>query len=155
MFERLTAPADFNALHFFECFARLSGGSDVADEVLERQTTLGSDEYAPWDERAGARARNQWRKTHEDPLRDVRAYRNRLVHGRVVPEWVFIEPGESPARLLYPRLDRVEYLDWRVVYGAVEPQAVLPDFDDAYEIVREAWKRTVGYANSMWLQHLL
>jgi hypothetical protein len=77
----------FDAYDFFESFTRLSGASDVADELLERRRVCGSATYPAWDENAGASARRAWRDRRGDPLKDIRAYRNRLVHGRVVPQW--------------------------------------------------------------------
>jgi hypothetical protein len=159
-FTQLDARAgiSFDANQFFESLARLSGASDVADELLERRSTP---TYAAWDEQAGGRARRAWRKQHGDPLRDIRAYRNRLVHGRVVPQLhakVFARGSGAyfGEQLMYPRLDRVdEHLDWRpaTVPGGIE--AILGDFDKANEVVRGAWERTIDYAECSWRQYLL
>ena len=70
----------FDRDHFFESFTRLSGASDVADELLERRRERENGTYPAWNEKAGRRAREAWRKREGDPLLDVRAYRNRLVH---------------------------------------------------------------------------
>jgi hypothetical protein len=75
----------FDRHAFFESFTRLSGASDIADELLARRTLPGR--YDPWSETDGRDARTAWRKGQPDPLRPIRAYRNRLVHGRVVPEY--------------------------------------------------------------------
>lgn len=151
----------FDQHHFFESFTRLSGASDVADEIPERRRTLGSRTYPAWDERAGKRARMAWRNREGDPLRDVRAYRNRLVQGRVIPQWnvrVF-EVGTGAfhgERLMYPRLDRVEdHLDWRRAFDPANVDAVLVEFEDADFIVRRAWERALDYADASWRQHLL
>jgi hypothetical protein len=153
--------AVFDRNFFFESFTRLSGASDVADELLERHRMLGSGTYPAWDEKAGGRARTEWRNREGDPLRDVRAYRNRLVHGRVVPQWDvrIFEVGTGAfhgVRLMYPRLDRVEdYLDWRPVFDPANVDAILPDFEHAEVIIREAWERVLDYTEASWQAHLL
>jgi hypothetical protein len=151
----------FDSNDFFESFTRLSGASDVADEVLERRRTRGSGTYPAWDERAGGRARKAWRKREGDPLTDVRSYRNRLVHGRVVPQWgvrVF-EQGTGAfhgERVMYPRIDRVQdHLDWRRAYDPANIDAVLSEFENADAIVREAWERVLDYAEASWRRHVL
>lgn len=153
--------AFFDQNYFFESFTRLSGASDVADELLERRRTRGSGTYAAWDERAGRRARETWRNGECDPLSDIRRYRNRLVHGRVIPEWnvrVF-EVGTGAfhgERLMYPKLDRVDdHLDWRRAFDPANVDAILPEFERAEVIVRQAWERVLDYAEASWRQHLL
>lgn len=60
------------------------------------------------------------------------------------------------ARLMYPRIGKVDaYLDWRSAFDPSQMEKVLPDFDDAHLIVREAWLRAVRYAQTMWEKHLL
>jgi hypothetical protein len=139
---------DFDFDAFTEAFVRLAAASDVADEMLERCATPG--EYDPWDERQGKRARLAWRKKHGDPLKPIRAYRNRLVHGRVVPRLVEREMFK------YPRLDKVDgYLDWRRVNDPDSQSAVAHDFDRGREIVFDAWDQTVTYVETYWRAHLL
>jgi hypothetical protein len=153
--------AFFDQNFFFESFTRLSGASDVADEILERRRALGTGTYPAWDEGAGARARREWRRRQGDPLRDVRAYRNRLVHGRVIPQWnlrVF-EVGTGAfhgEQLMYPRLDRVEdHLDWRPAFDPANVDALLPEFEKADVLVLEAWERVLRCVEASWRQHLL
>jgi hypothetical protein len=97
----------FGRYQFFETFTRLSGASDVADELLARRADPGK--YAAWDERQGQRARTDWRAANPDPLKPVRSYRNRLVHGRVVPE-VYVDATErsGPPGRPDPALPAVE-----------------------------------------------
>jgi hypothetical protein len=121
----------FGREEFFESFTRLSGVSDVADELLSRRSNPGA--YDPWNERDGADARRAWRSNGPDPLQPVRAYRNRLVHGRVVPE-VYLDLLGPHGRvvgqtLLHPRLEGVDrYLDWRTAFKAAEQKgSVHPD----------------------------
>jgi hypothetical protein len=133
----------------------------VADELLERHLTHGTGTHPAWDETAGRRARKAWRDREGDPLRDIRAYRNRLVHGRVVLQWnvrVF-EVGTGAfhgERLMYPRIDRVEdHVDWRPAFDPKNIEAVMDDFENADSIVRQAWERVVLYCEESWRQHLL
>ncbi len=141
---------------FFESFARLSGASDVADELLARSATPAK--YDAWNEAHGRNARDAWRKSNPDALRPVRAYRNRLVHGRVVPE-VYVRAHDAGGRaigdvLLYPRLEKVDaYLDWRLAFDAAA--APSSDFDEAALIAAEAWEQVVGHVEQAWQTYLL
>jgi hypothetical protein len=89
----------------------------------------------------------------------VRSYRNRLVHGRIVPE-VYAQAKDKEGRvvgdaLYYPRLEKFDgYLDWRVAFDA-NSAAVHPDFDDAALIVLEASERVVGHVEESWQEHLV
>jgi hypothetical protein len=148
----------FGRDQFFESFTRLSGASDVSDELLARRASPGA--YDAWDEGQGAEARRSWRKANPaDPLRPVRSYRNRLVHGRIVPE-IYLQAKDKEGRvvgdaLYYPRLEKVDdYLDWRVAFDA-NSAAVHPDFDDAALIVLESWERVVKHVEEAWRQHLV
>jgi hypothetical protein len=147
----------FGRDQFFESFTRLSGASDVSDEILARRASPGT--YDPWDEEQGGEARRSWRRVNPDPLRPVRAYRNRLVHGRIVLE-VYDQAKDKEGRvvgdaLYYPRLEKVDdYLDWRVATDA-NSGGVHPDFDDAALIVREAWELVVSHVEESWQRHLV
>jgi len=147
----------FGRDEFFESFARLSGASDVSDELLARRAN--PETYGAWNEAQGGEARRRWRQLHPDPLRLIRSYRNRLVHGRVVPE-IYLQSRDGEGRvvgdvLYYPRLEKVDdYLDWRVAIAA-NRAAIHPDFDDAALIVLEAWERVVGHVEEAWQEHLL
>jgi hypothetical protein len=58
---------------FIEALVRLAAATDVADELLQRATN--PSKYAPWSEKDGREARNDWRKAHGYPLREIRGYR--------------------------------------------------------------------------------
>jgi hypothetical protein len=94
-------------------------------------------------------------------LRDIRAYRNRLVQGRVVPQWDVrvYDVGTGAFRkklLMYPRMDKVEdYLDWRPVFDPANVDAIPPDSEEAASIVRQAWERVLLYCETSWRRHLL
>jgi hypothetical protein len=144
---------------FFEAFARLTGASDVADELLARRAKPGT--YDAWNETDGGNARRAWRKANPDPLEPVRAYRHRLVHGRVVPE-IFLpvvnaQSGQQLGDvLLYPRVDKVaSYLDWRVAFAEAGSTTPSPDFAEAAIIAADAWGDVVTYVEQAWRTHLL
>jgi hypothetical protein len=148
----------FGRYQFSETFTRLSGASDVTDEILARRADPGK--YAAWDERQGQRARTAWRAVYPDPLQLVRSYRNRLVHGRVVPE-VYVDATNAQGHavgqiLLYPQLNEVDkYLDWRIAFEEAGGATPSPNFAEAAQIGREAWELVVGYVESAWKRHLL
>lgn len=142
----------------FEAFARLSGASDVADELLGRRTSPGT--YGAWDERQGGKARRNWRDNNPDPLRPIRSYRNRLVHGRIVPELYVraIGPkGESVGDLfMYPTLGMVDaYLDWRKAFAVAASPTPPPNFAEAAIIAADAWVMVAEYVEQAWRTHLL
>jgi hypothetical protein len=60
----------FGRDQFFESFTRLSGASDVSDELLARRASPGA--YDAWDEGQGAEARRSWRKAKIHYARCVR-----------------------------------------------------------------------------------
>lgn len=138
---------------FAEAIVRLTGASDCADELLQRWSSPGN--YDPWSEDAGRKARNAWRNAHGRPLQDIHDYRNRIVHGRVVPELILRQGGDTI--YVYPAIGRVaSYLDWREAFDAMADAArVAADFVPAQKIAVDAWKRTVNYVERQWSTHLL
>jgi hypothetical protein len=89
------------------------------------------------------------------PLQDIHDYRNRIVHGRVVPELV-IRNGDETV-YVYPKLDTVDsYLDWRVAFADVtDPEKLGTSFMAAQSLGFEVWKQTVTYVETSWRIHLL
>jgi hypothetical protein len=138
---------------FAEVFVRLSGASDCADELLERVTNRGV--YDPWSEDGGRRARNRWRDVHGRPLQAIHDYRNRLVHGRVVPEMIANVVARNEQVFIFPRIDRVDdYLDWRHAFADVDAALARGDFQDAQSIAEGAWNQVVDYCEQAWRTHL-
>lgn len=139
---------------FAEVLVRLVGASDCADELLQRATQPGA--YDPWSEDAGREARSHWRKAHGRPLQDIHDYRNRMVHGRVVPEIVATDGETGESFVIYPRLDQVDsYLDWRRALDDHESVLKRGDFASAQVIASAAWNRVVAYCDSAWATYLL
>ncbi|MGZ4316584.1 MAG: hypothetical protein ACXVRS_12245 [Gaiellaceae bacterium] len=110
----------------------------------------------PWSEDEGRRARNQWRQTHGRPLQPIHDYRNRLVHGRVVPEVIANVTPSGEQVFIFPRIDRVDaYLDWRHVLDDLVATLDRGDFQDARSIAADAWDQVVAYCEDAWSTHLL
>ena len=99
----------FGRDEFFESFARLSGVSDLADELLARRASPGT--YGAWNERDGGNARRAWRdRAASDPLRPVRDYRNVSTRG--------LDKAAEGANLNSPGLPRLTFHDLRHTYGS-------------------------------------
>jgi len=131
---------------FTEAIVRLSAVTDVADELLQRATTPG--EYAAWEE--GQAARKRWRKHNNNHLQHLRDYRNRLLHGRLLPHVEFHYNPEEEKIILVPVMGREgAYLDWRVKWD------VANDFDDAHVIVDRAWREVLDYLAREWANTLM
>jgi hypothetical protein len=149
-----------NPDQFLEAIVRLAAATDVADELLQRATNSGR--YAPWAD--GRAARRHWREAHNYPLQELRDYRNRLLHGYLVPyqavrqmdrvEGGVAVPVEQPA-LRFPKIGReTHYLDWRTL-AHLTPVLVLRDFSYAQTIINDAWAKTVAYIDQEWQANLV
>ena len=122
---------------------RLSAVTDVADELLQRY--ICPKKYSPWKEEDGRKARNEWRQHHKE-LQWLRTYRNRILHGRIMPTIVI---RGSYTRFRKPRFGREEkYLDWRNLTsasigkgGTVREQ----DFDALKNLLNKAWNEVLKY----------
>jgi hypothetical protein len=131
---------------FTEAIVRLSAVTDVADELLQRATTPG--EYAAWEE--GPAVRSRWRKDNGYPLQHLRRYRNRLLHGRLLPQVNFHYNPNEEKIILVPTIGREGvYLDWRVAWD------VENDFEDAHVVVDCAWNQVLDYLGREWSNTLL
>jgi len=134
----------------------LTGAQDVAFELLQRYTNRGK--YDPWTESrapkgrlSGHDAQDNWKKTNNYPLQDVRDYRNKLIHGRTPPAIV------DPAGVRLPAIHAVDkYCDWRLVTDPAKATSVPPgDFEYASLILATAWDQTIQYLEAAWQKHLL
>jgi hypothetical protein len=131
---------------FTEAIVRLSAVTDVADELLQRATTRGT--YPAWKE--GPTARKQWRKENGYPLQGLRDYRNRLLHGRLLPHVHLYYNRDDEKIILVPIIGREDkYLDWRV------PWEVNEDFEDAHVVVDGAWNEVLAYLAREWTDTLV
>jgi hypothetical protein len=131
---------------FMEAIVRLSAVTDVADELLQRATMPG--QYGAWQE--GRAARDKWREANGKPLQHLRRYRNRLLHGRLLPriDWHYNRNSEKV--ILMPRIgNEAKYLDWRVEWD------VDNDFEDGHVIVDRAWSEVLEYVERQWTNTLM
>jgi len=99
------------------------------------------------------------------PLRHIRRYRNRLLHGQLVPyearkqipridETGNLVRGEEYV-LRFPQIGKeAEWLDWRSL-ERLNPVVLLRDFATAGQIVEGAWKETLSYFEEQWQAHLV
>ena len=136
---------------FSDAIVRLSAATDTADELLER--VLDS-RYEPWNEWKSGEARS--RRRNPDPLRILHNYRNRLVHGPLVPQrmTLFDEAGMQRAvELSFPRFEKLsETLDWRTFQ---HEEGGANDYALARDLVEEAWSMVLVYLRKEWASNLL
>lgn len=118
---------------------------DNACELLERNRSRGV--YDFWLEsptkgkKAGLDARKVWLSTGH-PLKWIRDYRNKVLHGRVPPA----VDGKLPSPT---KID--QYVDWRCATSV----SATSDFDLPQAIAVTAWNETLAYFRTMWRTHLL
>jgi hypothetical protein len=145
-----------NEFTIFIGLMSLCGAQDVAFELLERSNNRGY--YHPWleesikgDPPSGQDAQREWKKANQYPLQDIRNYRNKLIHGRILPTIKDYNNTYLPAPHVVDK-----YCDWRNV---TNPTKVLlipkGDFLTAKSIIDVAWKQTINYLDTMWKIHLL
>jgi hypothetical protein len=141
---------------FQESMAHISSVSDIADELLERFSKHKSNQYPydPWNEKHGSNARRAWRGGPNAPLQNIRDYRNRLVHGRMLPFALRqVAPGKQ--EVLVPKIGQESaYQDWRVVTQA-NWGTLVTDLEGAQPVAIAAWNEVVKYCNDQWALHLL
>jgi hypothetical protein len=102
-------------------------------------------------------------KAMATPLQEIRDYRNRLLHGRLMPVQAVrlmnrVEGDElipvDEHRLRLPRIGReTDYLDWRTL--EVDVLVLDTDFEDAEKIVNGAWTGTLAYLEQEWQANLV
>jgi hypothetical protein len=139
---------------FSDAIVRLSAATDTADELLER--VLLRSRYEPWNERKSSEARS-YRRGQHDPLPILHNYRNRLVHGPLVPHQVttIIDKVEKAKwfELSFPKFEKLsETLDSRTFqHGEVSGG----DYALARNLVGEAWTMVLTYLWKEWASNLL
>lgn len=165
-----------------EGFARLTGALDVAFELLERFVHPRT--YNPWEDKASKAAKEMWQKSANYPLKDIRTYRNHLIHGRIMPNCVSTllasheeEPSDSPPcgdaihSASPPPSGTFEITSgwlgtvWVPRLGCearycdwrevTACQAPPPDFDTPKNVLSDAWHKTVQYVEAEWERVLL
>jgi hypothetical protein len=146
---------------FTEALVRLSAATDTADELLQRATHRG--EYPPFEE--SREPRSAWRKANGYRLQPLRDYRNRVLHGHLVPYEVrkqiprLDEHGNTvPVEeyvLRFPQIGKeTEWRDWRSLEH-LNPVLMHRDFATAGQIVQGAWEEVLAYLEEQWQAHLV
>lgn len=125
---------------FVEFIIRICAATDVADELLERFTN--KNDYKVWDEEDGKNARFSWRNRNKDNLKNIREYRNYLLHCPLLPT--------IPDK--YPKIDlQGKYCDWRTITHLKEiPEEIEKDFDSFNLIAGIIWLRVLYYLEDNW-----
>lgn len=153
---RQTSP--IREAEMFMGLSALVGSHDVAFELLERFTHRGN--YDPWLEgrpigsktkNSGQDAQSAWKRANKYPLQVIRDYRNKVVHGRVMPRFT------DGMKMWVPSMVAVDkYCDWRTV-TAPDAAAKIPagDFEPADAILEHAWRETLTYFEQTWHAVLL
>ena len=144
-------------LMLFAGLSALTASQDVAFELLQRHMQRGK--YDPWKEsplpgekaKSGKDARRKWIKDHNYPLQRIRDYRNKLIHGRMLPR-IF-----DPGGIVVPTMASVEkYVDWRMVTNVARGGAASSsDFTYARTLLQDAWRETLQYLEESWRTYLL
>ncbi len=125
-----------------EGFARLIGAQDNIFELLERINKPRN--YQPFPDGSTAKkVRNQWITVH-NPLKDIRNYRNYLVHGIMPPAII------DNQRLCLPDIGKeLDYLDWRKItqlwVNRTDEVKIKADFISVLGILQKAWDKTISY----------
>jgi hypothetical protein len=141
---------------FSDAIVSLSSATDTADELLER--VLLETRYKPWSEWESMKARKKRR--NPDPLPTLHNYRNRLVHGPLIPQRVVRLVDEADGvrklrsiELSFPKFEKLsETIDWRKFQHG---EVIETDFALARVLVGEAWTMVLDYLRSEWTSNLL
>lgn len=126
-----------------EGFSRLVASHDTAFELLERFTNPGK--YKAWDWEESKKATKNWRYSKGQNLRDSELYRNRLMHGMIIPTMI------DNNRFTFPKIGTQDkYLDWRNATNKnlQTISNLTNDFISGNKILSEAWEKTVYYLNT-------
>lgn len=137
---------------FSDAITRLSSATDTADELLARAQ---DDSYKAWHDGKSYEARLSRRRL-TDPMQNLHRYRNRLVHGPLVPYAIHAVNASTGVRgitLSFPRFDKVkDVLDWRTFqHGEVDSA----DYTTARALVDSGWLDVTTYLRKEWSSTLL
>ncbi len=126
-----------------EGFSRLVASHDTSFELLERFNE--PNKYKAWDWESSKKATKKWRYNKGQSLRDSELYRNRLMHGIIVPTMI------SDEVFLFPKIGTQDkYLDWRNATNQNLETIInlTNDFEEGSKILNKAWEETIKYLNT-------
>lgn len=126
-----------------EGFSRLVASHDTAFELLARFNNRGV--YKVWDWKDSKDATRLWRYNKGQSLHNSELYRNRLMHGMIIPTMIGAEG------FAFPKIGTQDkYLDWRNATSQ-DLQTITNltnDFIEGNKILNQAWEETVDYLNT-------
>ncbi len=130
----------------------ICSAQDVAFEFLQRNKT--PNQFDAWTPKkkfsttgnSGSEgALRRWQSENNNPLQDIREYRNHITHGRMSPS--ILQQG----KVLLPKIGlEIIYLDWRIITDNYPSSQVVSDFDSLDKILSSAWLATLAYFEAEW-----
>ena len=130
----------------------ICSAQDVAFEFLQRNKTPNQFEawtpkkkFSPIGNSGSEGALRKWQSENNNPLQDIREYRNHITHGRMSPSILHQD------KVLLPKIgNEILYLDWRLITDSYPPLKVIADFDSIDNILFSAWQTTLAYFEVEW-----
>ena len=137
---------------FVEYLARIVGALDNGDELLARHTW--PDKYTGEQtdkiRNEGDGARKAWRKEIGDPLKKIRFYRNRVMHGSPPP---IVTWQEYVQIICLPDIGKEgSYLDFRLITNSSSEnhEERKKDFIPVHRIAKQMWNEVIDYLENNW-----
>ena len=137
---------------FTEGLFHICSAQDVAFEFLQRNKT--PNQFDPWTPKkkfsttgntGSEGALRKWQTENNQPLQDIREFRNHVTHGRMSPAI------KQRNKVLLPKIgNEIKYLDWRLITDSYPSQTVISDFDSLDNILKYAWDTTLVYFETEW-----
>lgn len=141
---------DLSSLTHF--FMNIFAAIDIAEELVVRYKDLQSRKFAPWDDESIIPARREFQKTEPVEIKSMRVYRNRLVHGRLLPGFKMWPDGKDS---FVPKIGMEKsYLDWRKITTPTEPTNT-SEFQTQDSLMNESFELTTTYLDKMWKDNLI
>ena len=135
---------------FIEGIVRLTGALDNGDELLARSKWPNDyiDQSADGLRVQADKARKRWRTEVGDPLKKIRYYRNRVIHGSPLSAIITSDKNRS---ICLPEVNKEKlYLDFRLVNYSPGLEKYKNDFVPVLRILESMWLETISYLEENW-----